>query len=351
MKQILTVLLYPFSILYDLGTRFRNHLYYIEHKKSFHFDTNVIAVGNLSVGGTGKTPVVEYVLRLLKNRKVATLSRGYGRKTKGFRIADEQDSAMSIGDEPYQFYRKFSDVMVTVGEDRAMAIPQVLYHQENTEVIILDDAYQHRSVIPDFNVLLTEYGKPFFEDYVLPAGRLRESRKNANRADVVVVTKCPNLVTPDTQKRYEDKIGRYTKSKVPVFFSEVKYQALKHVFGEQVSQPRRAFVFTGIANSSQFVKYLKSQFEVIAQQHFSDHFQYKEDDILSLVADFDKVKGADTIMITTEKDMVRLMDPIFGKMFENRPVYYIPIEVSFLKDGSLFDEMVLNSIKTKSTLE
>lgn len=350
MKQIFFILLYPFAILYDIGSRFRNHLYNIEHKKSFQFDTNVIAVGNLSVGGTGKTPVVEYILRLLKNRKTATLSRGYGRQTKGFRIANKDDSALTLGDEPYQFYNKFSKVMVTVGEDRAMAIPQILYHQEETEVIILDDAYQHRSVIPNLNILLTEYSKPFFTDYILPAGRLREARKNANRADAVVITKCPDLISENVENRYLKSVREYTNSNIPVFFSAVSYESPKLIYGEEAKEPKCVYLFTGISNYLPFVDHVLQNYEIIGQQHFADHYKYQIKDIENIIEKFDQVSTDNAILLTTEKDMVRLLDDEFKEIFGDRPIYYIPIEVVFLQNGAVFDEMVMNSIKTKSIL-
>ncbi len=348
MKQILTILLYPFAILYDLGSRFRNHLYNIEYKKSFRFDTNVIAVGNLSVGGTGKTPVVEYILRLLSDHKVATLSRGYGRNTKGFRIANQEDSALTLGDEPFQFYNKFPNVMVTVGEDRAMAIPQILYHQETTEVIILDDAYQHRSVIPSFSILLTEYDHPFFEDYILPAGRLREARKNANRADVIVVTKCPDQVTESAEKSYLKQVGQYTKSDTPVFFSKVVYQPPKLIFGQANQDFDEVFVFTGIANEHPFIEYAKQHYKIIGEQHFRDHYNYQVKDIEQIIEQYHALKSEKSVLLTTEKDMVRLLDDEFERLLGQVSVYYIPIEVEIIKNGAVFDKMIHNSIKTKS---
>ena len=350
MKQIFTILLYPFAILYDLGSRFRNHQYNLEHKKSFQFDTNVIAVGNLSVGGTGKTPIVEYILRLLSDIKLATLSRGYGRKTKGFRIAGEEDSALTLGDEPFQFYKKFDDVMVTVGEDRAMAIPQILYHKEDIEVIVLDDAYQHRSVIPNLNILLTEFSKPFFEDFILPAGRLREARKNANRADAVVVTKYPDEINESVEVEFVNEINKYTSSSTPVFFSKVTYQDPKLIYGEEVSDSKAAFLFTGIANHQPFVEHVGSNYEIIGEQHFADHYKYESKDVAKIIVQYDEAKLSNSILLTTEKDMVRLLSDEFREQFGNRPLYYIPIEVRFLKDGSKFDEMIRNSVKTKSIL-
>lgn len=220
------ILLYPLSVLYDAVTRFRNHLYNIRYKPRIHFETMVISVGNLAVGGTGKTPMVEYLIQLLKDQyKLATLSRGYGRKTKGFHFLNQEDTAEKVGDEPLQFFKKFgTEVVITVGEERALAIPEILFHHEETEIILLDDAFQHRKVDRDLNILLTAYASPFFADIILPAGRLREARKEAARADMVVVTKCPENLSETEQQHFKTRIKQYTVPEVPIFFSSIKYE-------------------------------------------------------------------------------------------------------------------------------
>src|SRR4051812_38727618 len=190
--KIVRLLLYPFAVLYNLVTRLRNHLYDIGHKPAFQFETPVITIGNLNVGGSGKTPMVEYLVELLKKDfKVATLSRGYRRETKGYRTATDSDTVRHIGDEPMQLFRKFGkDINVIVGEDRVFAIPNILHDFPETNVILLDDALQHRSVRARLSILVTEYSHPFYNDFVLPFGRLREARRGASRSDIVVVTKC-----------------------------------------------------------------------------------------------------------------------------------------------------------------
>ena len=191
---LLRILLFPFSWLYYLITQIRNRLYDRGLKPSVKFELPVICVGNLTVGGTGKTPMIEHLIRLLQNRfKVATLSRGYGRATKGIRIAGPSENASTIGDEPFQFYTKFGKrITVAVGEERALAIPTILQECSDTQIILLDDGFQHRKVSPGFSILLTDYHRPFYNDFLLPSGRLRESRWGAERADVIVVTKCPS---------------------------------------------------------------------------------------------------------------------------------------------------------------
>jgi tetraacyldisaccharide 4'-kinase len=224
MSFLLRILLFPITIIYWMVTALRNHLFDINYSRSFQFEPHVINIGNLSVGGSGKTPTVEYLIRLLKDKYVlATLSRGYRRTTKGFRLADQNDNYLSIGDEPFQYYSKFGhQVSVAVGEDRALAIPSILLERDNTQVILLDDAYQHRTVKPDLNILLTEFKKPFTSDYVLPSGRLRESRNGARRADIVLVTKCPEYVDASVQERLAQEIRKYSGPEVPVFFTRIR---------------------------------------------------------------------------------------------------------------------------------
>ncbi|HWA32656.1 MAG TPA: tetraacyldisaccharide 4'-kinase, partial [Cyclobacteriaceae bacterium] len=209
--KIVRLLLYPFAALYNLATTVRNYLYDIGHKPSFEFDTPVIAIGNLNVGGSGKTPMVEYLVSLLKEHyKVATLSRGYRRETKGYRIATESDTVRQIGDEPMQLFRKFGkEVNVVVGEDRVLAIPNILQEFPETNVIVLDDALQHRSVRARLSILVTDCAHPFYDDFVLPFGRLRESRRGAKRSDIIVVSKCPGDIVYEKRRAMTQSIQRY----------------------------------------------------------------------------------------------------------------------------------------------
>ncbi|MEL6562165.1 MAG: tetraacyldisaccharide 4'-kinase [Bacteroidota bacterium] len=344
--KFLKWLLFPFAVLYDAVTSFRNHLFNIGHFRSFEFQTNVISVGNLSVGGTGKTPMVEYLIRLLnESAQVATLSRGYGRKTSGF-IKGEPDTTKvaDIGDEPYQYLLKYGHhTDVYVGEERAWAIPAILFEKTKTDIILLDDAYQHRSVKPSLSILLTKYDNPFTDDFLLPAGRLREARKGANRADIIVVTKCPEDIN---QKAVSDKIGQYTDDQKPVFFTSVKYGAPVRFNGD--SQPdvksAKVMLVSGIANADDFEEYGGSQFDVIDHLRFSDHHQYKSKDIEKM-----KLHRVDqqVIYLTTEKDFVKLRE--FEKELADLPFYYLPIEIVFKDNKSEFDELVKKSIKSYDT--
>ena len=337
------ILLYPFTVFYDLVTRFRNHLYDIEYKRSFQFETNVIGVGNLTVGGTGKTPMVEYLIRLLDDKyRIATLSRGYGRKTRGFHIAGSQDSATTLGDEPMQFHLKFKNkVRVAVGEERADAIPNILFEFPDNQVIILDDAYQHRPVRPDLNILLTDYYRPFFRDYVLPSGRLREARKGARRADIIVVTKCPPSV--DTQA-WEESIRSYASPGVLIAFSAIRYGEPVPVRHAQTLN-NRVLLVTGIAHAEGLVSFVKEKYQLLDHLRYKDHHYYSRKDIEKIKSLFTRHSGENLSVITTEKDMVKLRDPALVGYMADLPLFYLPIETVFIKNGKAFEEKVLSSLK------
>jgi tetraacyldisaccharide 4'-kinase len=343
MMGMLRLLLFPFALIYDLITRLRNHLFNTGYRHSVEFDRVVISVGNLNVGGTGKTPMIEYLIRLLApEKKLATLSRGYGRRTRGFHIANPNDSAKSIGDEPYQYFKKFGEqIVVSVGEDRALAIPEIISENPDVEIILLDDAYQHRSVKPAFNILLTEYSSPFFKDRILPVGNLRESRQCARRADVVVVTKCSATISSKEKEDYKKSIGRYSMNK-PVFFASVHYGVPKPVGDFEWITPEQIILVSGIANSSIFEAQMKSQWTVVHHFNFADHHSYTVEEINrinSLCQSF-KVK---TSVVTTEKDMVKLIS--FEKEMNEAAWFYIPIETR-IENGSEFDSLVRAAIKS-----
>lgn len=326
------ILLYPFAVLYSAVTSVRNYLYDRGLKPSAEFDLPVISVGNLTVGGTGKTPMVEYLVRLLKNDfRIATLSRGYGRKTRGFRLTTMQDSPATVGDEPYQFYWKFgSEINVAVGEERAYAIPMIL-QECDAEVILLDDAFQHRRVKPSFSILLSDYNRPFYEDHVLPAGRLRESRSGAARADVVVVTKCPGDLSDEQQQTILKKIHRYTNK--PVFFATLDYGDPVPV-GKAEPMGDNIVVVTGIAQPGPLENYVRERFGLRHRFAFPDHMHYTDEDVREIAQLAASQPG--TTILTTEKDMVKLATTSLALY----PLYYIPIAVRFLKEGPRFDEMI-----------
>lgn len=328
----------PFAFLYKLITNLRNHLYAIGNKKSIRFDRYVISVGNLTAGGTGKTPFVELLIRELKRKfQVAVLSRGYGRSTRGFRLANDEDNADTLGDEPFQYYLKYGgEIKVAVGEERALAIPELLFIDESIETIILDDAYQHRSVDPQLNILLNEYSRPFYEDSVLPAGMLRESRKHANRADIVIVTKCPPQLKEPEKGEIERNIRRYTREEVPIYFTGIRYLDPVPIFKEQKFSDN-IFLFSGIGNPSPLIQHVQQNFNLLGNTPFGDHHKFTKKEITELINQFNSYSSESKCMLTTEKDMSRLlsMKEIIGPL-KQYPVFYLPIELYFLENGHFF---------------
>jgi tetraacyldisaccharide 4'-kinase len=341
--SVLRFLLFPFSILYHFITSIRNRLYDTGSRPSARFDIPVISVGNLTVGGTGKTPLTEYLIRLFtKKYDVATLSRGYGRTTKGFRIANPTDSARTVGDEPFQFFVKYGDrVAVTVGEERALAIPSILERYPKTDVILLDDAFQHRQVTPSLNILLTDCYRPFYEDFLMPAGRLRESRSGASRADLVVVTKCPEELSDETMMNMEHAIRKYVDK--PVFFTHIRYGHPVPYSRQDKIMRDNVIALSGISNPKPFLHFVKSNFNVVRELTFGDHHDFNQSDVEKLERLLKQ--HPQTSILTTEKDKVKLASPEFAEQVNRLSLFYIPIEVRFNKNGQDFDELVLNSLK------
>ena len=334
------VILFPFAILYDQITRFRNHLFTIGYTRAFEFEVNTIVVGNLSVGGTGKTPMVSYLIEQLGNEfPMATLSRGYGRKSKGFRIASPEVTPVEIGDEPFLFYQRHGkEVTVSVCEDRAYAIPALLYEVPETQLILLDDGFQHRTVKPDINLLMTRYDRPFYHDYLLPSGQLRESRTGAKRADAILVTKCPDDLELSRKEAIKKEIRRYAEA--PVYFTKVSYQDPIPFDPETPKSqvPRKYVVVAGIAKNDDFIQYCTSTYLIQHTLSFPDHHTYSDKDIDQIAA----ALAPDIGLLTTEKDWVKLNS---AKVLQGFACYYVPIKTIFLEDEDKFLQEVKNSLK------
>ncbi|MFM7486664.1 MAG: tetraacyldisaccharide 4'-kinase [Cytophagales bacterium] len=334
--SVVKLIFWPFAALYNLAMRLRNHLYDIGQKPSFSFESVVISVGNLTVGGTGKTPMIEYLVRLLKGKyKLAILSRGYGRHTKGFRLAIAADDATSIGDEPYQYFLKFGEeVLVAVCEERALAIPTLLNEPQPPQVILLDDAFQHRSVVPQLSILLTEYRRPFFNDYLMPFGRLREARGGAARADAIVVTKCEGSV--ESRMEMDHKIKTYAGDK-PVFFSGLNYRPAVP-FHHPNELGKKVILVTGIANTAALAAHVTTHFELLKHLRYADHHQYTIFDIERIEAAARQLQA--DVILTTEKDWVKLKSAELMAAMSSKKWFYLPIETEFINCGAEFDAMV-----------
>ncbi|MEQ9441291.1 MAG: tetraacyldisaccharide 4'-kinase [Cyclobacteriaceae bacterium] len=344
------VLLWPLATLYDGITRFRNHLYNVGYQKSLAFTPFIISVGNLSVGGTGKTPMIEYLASWLTEAsyRTAMLSRGYGRKTRGVRLATSEDTAETLGDEPYQFYLKYrqQSVAVAVAEERVLGVPEIMHHYPETQVILLDDAYQHRAIARDLNLLLTRYSRPFYQDWVLPAGRLRESRAGAKRADAVIVTKCPDDLPPAQQETMIQNIRKYTNAETPVFFTGIRYAAPQPVFPD-TPKHEQTVAFSGIAHPELFQQYVRQHFLTKECITFADHHRYTEKDIKNLSEHARKEPGQVCFM-TTEKDMVKMINGPLTEQWKALPLFYLPMQTYFLQNEAAFQSWVVRQIPTST---
>lgn len=335
--NLLRKLLFPFAILYGFITSLRNYLYDKGILKSHSFPIPVIAVGNLSVGGTGKTPQIEYLIRLLSpNYKVATLSRGYKRKSEGFVLANADSNAEILGDEPFQYFKKFPNIQVAVDADRKNGIEQLLNQTQKPEIILLDDAFQHRKVTAGFYILLTSYGDLFCDDFMLPTGNLRESRSGAKRANVIIVTKCPSNISLEEQEVIKAKIGL----DLPVFFSTVAYDDKVYSESESIAlsevKSTSKILLAGIAKPKPFFDHLQSGSDEIMA--YADHHHFTESDITVI-----KNTANDKIILTTEKDFVRLDAQILKKQ-----LFYLPIKSQLVANQSVFDKIILDYVGTRT---
>lgn len=341
----LKLLLWPFAALYGGITLLRNMAYNKGWFETRRFNVPVIAVGNLTVGGTGKTPHVEYLLRLLRNYTVATLSRGYKRTTSGYILADAQATAATIGDEPYQYHKDFPDVMVAVSEKRVVGVEQLLKQNRTPEVIVLDDAMQHRAIQPSLNLLLTDYNRLFYKDHILPAGLLRESRNGARRADAIVVTKCPTSLHEGEMQHIVKSIHQYSRRTAPVFFTGFKYGQPRS-FGNTDVITQHLVLLTGIANADPLKAYLtRHNFKIEKHLEYPDHYSYKLEDLTRLRQELQQIKQP-AIILTTRKDAVKLMSEDLELEVAQLPVFYIPIEVYFMEGGDTFNELVLQHVRS-----
>jgi len=298
-------------------------------------------VGNLATGGTGKTPMTEYLIRLLKNElKTATLSRGYKRKTRGFAIADQNTTALEIGDEPMQFHKKFPDIIVAVGEERLEAIPHLLHHQPAPQVIILDDAFQHRQVRAGLNILLTDHANLYTRDQMLPSGDLRDVRSSSKRAEIIIVTKCKPALSETEKRSVTSEIDPAANQSV--YFTTIVYSNPYHLFNKEeisIAKDISVLLVCGIARPEPLKEYLSSHVADHEIMRYADHHIFNSDDLRDIKQQFEKMKGAKKIILSTEKDGVRLAK--FESELKDHPVYMLPIEHSFLfNDAGEFENKV-----------
>jgi len=337
------ILLFPFAVIYWLVILIRNKLYDKKIFSSASFGLPLICIGNLSVGGTGKSPMVEFMVKNLKDKfKVATLSRGYKRKTKGYALANEKSDALEIGDEPMQFYLKFPEVPVAVGEERLDAIPQLLQDRPDVECIILDDAFQHRAIKAGLNILLTDFNNLFTRDFFLPTGDLRDLKSSYKRAEIIVVTKCNAELTEEKKKEIINEIEPLPHQLI--FFTANRYSDPYNISKDhstiKLDMEKEVLLVTGIANPQPLKDLLHDHSKAYYMLHFPDHHIFSIDDWNEIIKRFESIDSKHKIILTTEKDAVRLVK--FGEKLKNVPLYVIPIEHYFLfNEGESF----LNAVK------
>lgn len=333
--------LYPFSFVYGIGVYLRNKFFDWGVLRSKLFDIPIISIGNLAVGGTGKTPHTEFIISLLKEKhKTAMLSRGYKRKTKGYFLAGEESTVRDIGDEPFQIKKKFPDIIVAVDENRCRGIEKLMEITDpRLELIILDDAYQHRYVEAEVNVLLTDYRRLFCDDVLLPAGRLREPAKRKNRADIVIVTKCPPDIKPIDFNIISKRLKLFPYQEL--YFTSYIYKDLVPIFADakarerelsSISGDENVLLITGIASPELIEEEVKKYTKKVKHLSFVDHHNFNKKDIKLINRAFDKLEGSDKIVITTEKDATRLINQPLLSDEVKEVIYALPVEVQILQN-------------------
>jgi tetraacyldisaccharide 4'-kinase len=340
------ILLLPFALVYWLVIWVRNKMYDKKILPSTTFGLPLICVGNLSVGGTGKSPMVEYLVLLLKDKyKVATLSRGYKRKTSGYALANANTTALEIGDEPMQFHKKFPDVAVSVGEERIVAIPQLLHDKPETQAIILDDAFQHRAIKAGLDILLTEQDNLFVHDFYLPTGDLRDLKSSYKRAELIVVTKCRSDLSEAERDKIKKQVNPLTGQEI--YFTTIEYGQCYHLINNtafELNTNTEVLLLTGIANPAPLKRLLENYSKTYYMAQYSDHHIFTIDDLKEIRDKFEGIEASEKIILTTEKDAVRLDK--FGTELAGLPVYVIPVRHKFLfGESEKFNNRIESFIK------
>jgi len=354
MKRQNNILLYPVSLLYGMITSIRNFLYDTGILPTDEFSFPVICIGNITVGGTGKTPHTEYIARLLKDHfKVAILSRGYKRKTRDFRIASAKSQVIETGDESLQLARNLPDVLVAVDRNRVHGIDMILDNHPEIDVVLLDDGFQHRSLTPGYSILLTDFDRLFFRDHMLPYGNLRENKANMRRADIILITKTPENISPIQRRLIVKEIDKSPYQNL--YFTTFRYNSPVPVFNNNMNESSAEILkgegcgvvlVTGIANPQPLKAYLEKDYGEIAHLSFSDHHNFTEKDLVDITSAYNDLKSSVRYLFTTEKDAVRLRE--FTNIAEpfRSAFFYIPIGVFFLnEDKDEFDNLIIDYVR------
>lgn len=347
------LLLYPIAIIYGIIIYIRNKMFDFGVLSTYEFDIPVISVGNITVGGTGKTPHIEYLVGLLHgNFKIATLSRGYKRKTRGFLLANENSKCADIGDEPKQIKHKFSSIAVAVMADRVKGINTLCDKFPTLEVVLLDDAFQHRYVKPGLSILLLDYNRPVNEDHYLPYGRLRESMYQMKRANIVIVTKTPEDLKPIEKRIIYKNLKLFPYQNL--YFTTIEYGKLTSVLSNEketipISEGTKQFdsvlLVTGIANASLLKEYVSERTEKLVHLNYADHHKYTAKEIKKISEVYMKMQGERKIVITTEKDAMRLIENKIEEKLAKR-LYYLPMKIKFVhNDADEFNKQIIGYVK------
>lgn len=347
--------LLPFSWLYGFVVYLRNKFFKWGVLKRKSYNIPIICIGNLAVGGTGKTPHVEYLIKLLKDKyKVAVISRGYKRKTSGFILANTQSTASQIGDEPYQIWSKFNNIIVAVDGNRCRAIENLLAlpQSEKPDVILLDDAFQHRYVKPSFSILLTDYNRPYFEDKLLPAGRLREPVSYSTAANIILVTKCPAHLKPIDLRVLSHEINAFPYQ--DLMFTSLSYGNLQPLFDTSNTtltlnqlNSKEVLLISGIASPKPLIKKMEKVSKKLKSLIFPDHHNFSGKDIQNINFEFDKMNASARIVVLTEKDAVRIKTMNGLNDDVKKAMYYLPVQVQFINEDEkeLFNNKILDHVR------
>ncbi|MDQ1770034.1 tetraacyldisaccharide 4'-kinase [Labilibaculum sp. A4] len=356
LSPILKSLLFPFSLLYGLIVSVRNLLFDFNILPSTEFKIPIISVGNITVGGTGKTPHIEYLITLLKDDyKIATLSRGYKRKSKGYILADGASTSYQIGDEPMQIKRKFPDILVSVDKKRVNGVKNLLQSEHGTDLaaVLLDDAFQHRSIKAGLSILLIDYNRPITQDYIMPYGRLRESAGEKDRANIIIVSKSPENMTPIDRRIIVKELDLLPFQSL--YFTSLDYGNLEPVFRDNAiniinedwdKDNFSILLVTGIANPKPLREYLENFSDLVEELKFPDHYSFGTKDIDLIHSKFEHLKGENKIIVTTEKDATRFYDMDINHESIKKHLFYIPLRIKFLnEDKSKFDVQIMNYVQ------
>jgi len=344
-ELLLKFFMAPFALVYGLVISTRNRIYAWGLLKSAKYNLPVIGVGNLTMGGAGKTPHVEYLIRLVSPYLVTgILSRGYRRKTKGFRVVERTDTSLTAGDEPLQYRLKYPEVVVAVSESRSIGIPQMLQYRPDIRVVLLDDSYQHLSVTPGLNILLTEYYRPYSIDHLLPVGRLREWKSGANRSDIIIVTKCPDEMDPQETEALKASLNVLPRQKI--FFSRYVYGLPYHIIRgsrHELADYDELILLSAIADESYLLDYLDQKADRVHTMIYEDHHYFSPHEISLLKQKYENLKYKNAAIVTTEKDATRLILHHGFIREHNLPILVLPLKVSFVdNDGDAFDLAIQN---------